>query len=146
MTRTSGSPRWRVLSTASVLQASGFRLNARSRRKTGSERAFQRNAAEPVYIIEAAHNPEVAGSNPAPATAAERCSKGCLSLYGRRDYRSRPFAILAAGRMLRGLIVGRVIDKSSRGNHVLALRPKSRTRLARGATAPGRKTFTPRAR
>jgi len=33
------------------------------------------NTAERVYRIEAAHNPEVAGSNPAPATAkgAERC-------------------------------------------------------------------------
>src|SRR5437763_11369421 len=62
--------------TASVLQASDFRrdvtvfrLNARSRPKTGSEAAFRRNTAERVYRIEAAHNPEVAGSNPAPATA-----------------------------------------------------------------------------
>jgi transposase len=30
--------------------------------------AFRRNTAERVYAIEAAHNPEVAGSNPAPAT------------------------------------------------------------------------------
>jgi hypothetical protein len=34
---------------------------------TGSEPAFRRNTAERVYISEAAHNPEVAGSNPAPA-------------------------------------------------------------------------------
>ena len=60
---------------ASTLQASGFRsdvsvfrLNALSRRKTGSEPAFRRNTAERVHTIEAAHNPEVAGSNPAPAT------------------------------------------------------------------------------
>jgi hypothetical protein len=60
---------------ASVLQASGFRsdvtvfrLNARPRPKTGSESAFRRNTAERVYLNEAAHNPEVAGSNPAPAT------------------------------------------------------------------------------
>ena len=33
---------------------------------TGSEPAFRRNAAACVYTIEAAHNPEVAGSNPAP--------------------------------------------------------------------------------
>jgi hypothetical protein len=59
---------------ASVLQASGFRsdvtafrLNARPRPKIGSEPAFRRNTAERVYIIEEAHNPEVAGSNPAPA-------------------------------------------------------------------------------
>jgi hypothetical protein len=45
-----------------------FRLNARSRPKTGSELAFRRNTAACVYTIEAAHNPEVAGSNPAPAT------------------------------------------------------------------------------
>src|SRR5215468_8942588 len=36
---------------------------------SGSEPAFRRNEAEHVYTIEAAHNPEVAGSNPAPATA-----------------------------------------------------------------------------
>jgi hypothetical protein len=60
---------------ASVLQASGFRadvtvfrLNARLRPKTGSDSAFRRNTAARVYRIEAAHNPEVAGSNPAPAT------------------------------------------------------------------------------
>jgi hypothetical protein len=61
---------------ASVLEASGFRrdatvfrLNARARPKTGSDSAFRRNTAARVYRIEAAHNPEVAGSNPAPATA-----------------------------------------------------------------------------
>jgi hypothetical protein len=37
-------------------------------RKTGSEPAFRRTTAEHVYTIEAAHNPEVAGSNPAPVT------------------------------------------------------------------------------
>src|SRR5215475_12255905 len=37
--------------------------------KSGSQKAFRRNTAEHVYMIEAAHNPEVAGSNPAPATA-----------------------------------------------------------------------------
>ena len=62
------------LQVASTLQASGFRsdvtvfrLNARPRPKTGSESAFLRNTAEQVYPIEAAHDPEVAGSNPAPA-------------------------------------------------------------------------------
>ena len=63
------------LQLPSVLQASrfrrdvtAFRLNARPRPKIGSEPAFRRNEAERVYTIEAAHNPEVAGSNPAPAT------------------------------------------------------------------------------
>jgi hypothetical protein len=37
-------------------------------RLSGLESAFPRNTAERVYTIEAAHNPEVAGSNPAPAT------------------------------------------------------------------------------
>jgi hypothetical protein len=46
-----------------------FRPNAPPRPKTGSDSAFQRNTAERVYTIEAAHNPEVAGSNPAPATS-----------------------------------------------------------------------------
>src|SRR5437867_5530272 len=71
-----GIGRCRTASAASVLQASGFRsdvtvfrLNARRRPKTGSESAFSRKTAEHVYRIEAAHNPEVAGSNPAPATA-----------------------------------------------------------------------------
>src|SRR5215208_4611733 len=36
--------------------------------KTCSLSAFRRNTAERVYVIESAHNPEVAGSNPAPAT------------------------------------------------------------------------------
>jgi hypothetical protein len=61
------------LQFASVLQASAFRsdvtvfrLNARLRPKTSSERAFRRNTAERVYTSEAAHNPEVAGSNSPP--------------------------------------------------------------------------------
>ena len=59
---------------ASVLQASAFRsdvtvfrLNATTEVQSGSEPAFGRNTAERVYTIEVAHNPEVAGSNPAPA-------------------------------------------------------------------------------
>src|SRR5512133_1673735 len=73
------NPRFGTASTASVLQASGFRgdvtvfrLNARRRPETASECAFRRNTAEHVYAIEAAHNPEVAGSNPAPATQKAR--------------------------------------------------------------------------
>jgi hypothetical protein len=42
------------LQVASAVQASGFRGDV--------------TAAERVYTIEAAHNPEVAGSNPAAAT------------------------------------------------------------------------------
>jgi hypothetical protein len=45
-----------------------FRLNARLPPKTGSKPAFRRNTAACVCTLEAAHNPEVAGSNPA-ATA-----------------------------------------------------------------------------
>ena len=70
-----GGEGWNRDAAASVLQASRFRgdvtvfrLNARPPPKTGSDPAFRRNEAERVYIIEAAHNPEVAGSNPAPAT------------------------------------------------------------------------------
>ena len=65
--------RWNQPAVARVLQASRFRcdvtalLNAAAG-ESGSERAFRRNTAEHVYTIEAAHNPEVAGSNPAPAT------------------------------------------------------------------------------
>ena len=83
----SGSRRGRA---ASVLQASrfrrdviAFRLNARPRPKTGSEPAFRRNEAEHVYTIEAAHNPEVAGSNPAPATV-EGPGNGAFCLLGLR--------------------------------------------------------------
>ena len=68
--------RWNRRAAASVLQASGlrsdvtvFRLNATAGCQSGSESALRRNTAERVYTIEAAHNPEVAGSNPAPATA-----------------------------------------------------------------------------
>ena len=58
---------------ASALQASdfrsdvtAFRLNAAVVRKSGSLPAFRRNTAARVYMTEAAHNPEVAGTNPAP--------------------------------------------------------------------------------
>jgi hypothetical protein len=77
---------------ASVLQASGvrgdatvFRLNASVAGQSGSESAFRRNTAEPVYRIEAAHNPEVAGSNPAPATF-----KG----PGNRAFAFRPHSVI----------------------------------------------------
>jgi hypothetical protein len=60
---------------ASVLQAPGirgdftvFRVDATAVVDSGLEAAFRRNTAERVHRIEAAHNPEVAGSNPAPAT------------------------------------------------------------------------------
>jgi len=76
-------------SAASVLQASGFRrdvtvfrLNATAEGHSGSGRAFRRNTAERVYTIEAAHNPEVAGSNPAPATAKGPARRGLLSFLG----------------------------------------------------------------
>jgi hypothetical protein len=53
-----------------------FRRNARPRRRTGSDPVFRRNTAERVYTTEAAHNPEVAGSNPAPATAKRPRERG----------------------------------------------------------------------
>src|SRR4029077_1170302 len=43
-----------------------FRLEAARAGDSGLEPAFRRNTAERVYLFEAAHNPEVAGSNPAP--------------------------------------------------------------------------------
>jgi hypothetical protein len=46
-----------------------FRLNAVAVGESRLEPAFRRNTAERVYTTEAAHNPEVAGSNPAPATS-----------------------------------------------------------------------------
>jgi len=65
--------RWKQSEAASVLQASDFhgdvtvfRLNATVEGESCSQIAFRRNTAERVYTIEAAHNPEVAGSNPAP--------------------------------------------------------------------------------
>jgi hypothetical protein len=70
---------------ASFLPASGFRgdvtvfrLNAAVVGKSCSRPAFRRNTAEHVYTIEAAHNPEVAGSNPAPATGKAR-SRGSFT-------------------------------------------------------------------
>jgi hypothetical protein len=76
-----------LLGTASVVQASGFRsdvtvfrLNAACARDFGLELAFRRNTAARVYAIEAAHNPEVAGSNPAPATAKGPGNGAFLSL------------------------------------------------------------------
>ena len=89
---------------ASVLQAAGFRgdvtvflLNASAVGQSGSERAFLRNEAERVYTSEAAHNPGVAGSNPAPATG--RMEKPCYSqsfhlMRGRSDLNLRRGAII----------------------------------------------------
>jgi hypothetical protein len=64
---------WNRDAAASVLQASVFRsdatvfrLNASVAGQSGSGSAFRRNTAERMCTIEAAHNPEVAGSNPAP--------------------------------------------------------------------------------
>ena len=61
----------RTVPTASVLQALGFRgdvtvfrLNATARGQSGSEPAFRRNRAAPVYTIEAAVNRRVVGSSP----------------------------------------------------------------------------------
>src|SRR5829696_6248194 len=66
---------WNRRAAASVLQASGlrsdvtvFRLNTASGCQSCSETALRRNTTERVYRVEAAHNPQVAGSNPAPAT------------------------------------------------------------------------------
>ena len=74
------------LQVASTLQASGFRsdvtvfrLNAQPRQKNRLAACISRNTAEHVYMIEAAHNPEVAGSNPAPAYC-ERPRKRGFSL------------------------------------------------------------------
>jgi hypothetical protein len=46
-----------------------FYLNATAVGPSGPEPPFLPNPAERVDPFEAAHNPEVAGSNPAPATA-----------------------------------------------------------------------------
>ena len=53
-----------------------LRLNATAEGHSGSGPAFRRNTAERVYTIEAAHNPEVAGSNPAPATSRRPRRRG----------------------------------------------------------------------
>jgi hypothetical protein len=80
-----GRPRF---SAASVLQAPGFcgdvtafRLKAKDVGLSGFESAFLRNAAEGLGLVEAAHNPEVAGSNPAPATA-KGAGNGAFRLLG----------------------------------------------------------------
>ena len=62
-------------------RATVFRLNAACARD-----AFRRNTAARVYAIEAAHNPEVAGSNPAPATG-KGARKGAFRFYP-HDYPS----------------------------------------------------------
>src|SRR5213593_3225570 len=49
----------------------------------GLEPAFRWNTAERVYTIQAAHNPEVAGSNPAPATH-KGPGNGAFSLGAKR--------------------------------------------------------------
>jgi hypothetical protein len=85
------------LDAASVLQASGFRrdvtvfrLNAARAGDSGLESAFRRNAAERVYLFEAAHNPEVAGSNPAPATGKALETGAFLVFCIRRQFEALP--------------------------------------------------------
>jgi hypothetical protein len=65
---------------ASAAMSPRFRLNAGARPKTGSDSAVRRNEAERVYMIEAALNPEVAGSNPAPATP-KGAGNGALGVF-----------------------------------------------------------------
>jgi hypothetical protein len=71
---------------ASVLQAwrfrgdvTVFRLNAADVGESGLEPASRRNTAERVCTTEATQNPEVAGSNPAPATEKRPWKQGLLS-------------------------------------------------------------------
>jgi hypothetical protein len=75
-TRWSSRERWNPPSASVLQQASLFRsdvtvfgLNAAAAAQSCLERAFRRNTAERVSSVEAAHNPEVAGSNPASATS-----------------------------------------------------------------------------
>ena len=49
-------------------------------RKSGCESAFRRNTAERVYMTEAAHNPEVAGTNPAPLLHKAPKTAPCASV------------------------------------------------------------------
>jgi hypothetical protein len=79
--------RCQAASAASVLQASRgdvtvFRLNAAGEERSRLEPAFLRNHAACVYTFEAAHYPEVAGSNPAPATSRGP-GNGAFRLQGR---------------------------------------------------------------
>ena len=67
-------------SAASALQASGFRsdvtwfrLNAAAGCRFGSQPVFLRNPEERGYTSGEAHNPEVAGSNPAPLSKKPAC-------------------------------------------------------------------------
>jgi hypothetical protein len=115
--RRSSSPSVR-LEAASVLQASGFRsdvtvfrLNARPRPKTGSSPTFRRNTAERVYTFEAAHNPEVAGSDPAPATAKRPRKRG-LSLKAVDTARTASVSASAFG--CREIVSAAVADRLHR--------------------------------
>ena len=85
--------RWAATSAASVLQASGFRghatvfrLSAAVEAESRLEPALRRNAAARTDSLEATHNPEVAGSTPAPAS--ERPRKRGLSLASEPSTRS----------------------------------------------------------
>jgi hypothetical protein len=89
---------------ASALQASRFRgdvtvfrLNAPAAAESGLETAFRRNTAERVYIIEEAHKPEVAGSNPAPATV-KGAGNGAFRVWRAKAAREA-FAQLLPGRL-----------------------------------------------
>ena len=102
----------RRLDAASALQASGFRAdvtvfraNATAVAESALRSAFRRNTAACVSSFEAAHNPEVAGSNPAPATEGPRngafsfCASGGSRAGLRRPTRDlfAPYATTYAG-------------------------------------------------
>jgi hypothetical protein len=57
-----------------------FRLYAEGQARSRLEPALRRNAAVRRWSLEAAHNPEVAGSNPAPATREGPGNRGLLRL------------------------------------------------------------------
>jgi hypothetical protein len=69
-----------------------FRLNATGEAQYSLEPAFRRNTAAPVCSLEAAHNPEVARSNPAPATA-KGAGNGAFCLFESIWGRGRPLAM-----------------------------------------------------
>ena len=144
---------WNRRAAVSVLQASGlrsdvtvFRLNTAAGCQSCSETALRRNTTERVYRVEAAHNPEVAGSNPAPATgkapetgpfAYWSCRSHCSPSRARFSFALCPCAVSVVPLLLISEQLHRVrIDVL--GNHVAGgVADRNRAGVVHSAPDPG---------
>jgi hypothetical protein len=91
-----------------------FRRDATGDGQSPLTAAFLRNMTERVYAIEAADNPEVAGSNPAPATSKGPGNGAFLFLRQAVPAKTLPAGQEQRPRAQKGVVIVGVDDDSSR--------------------------------